>query len=125
MDPDYYRVVVEYRDEIDGLPLLSPAGLIVLKARAWLDLTARRNRGEQVKMVDIKKHRNDVFRLSLLLATDSEFDVPQRVYSDLNRFLDAHPPTSEVWRDIRSAVENTATIAEPTDVLQLLRQSFR
>lgn len=125
MDPDYYRVVVDYRGAIDGLPLLSPAGLIVLKARAWLDLTARRDRGEQVKSVDIKKHRNDVFRLSLLLAADSQFVIPQRVYSDLNQFLDAHPPTSEVWRDIRAAVQNTATIAVPTDVVQLLRQSFR
>lgn len=125
MDPDYYRVVVDYHDSIDGLSLLSPAGLIVLKARAWLDLTARRERGEQVKMVDIKKHRNDVFRLSLLLATDSRFDVPQRVHNDLSGFLDAHPPESEVWRDIRAAVRNTAPMAEPTDVVQLLRQSFR
>ncbi|MCC5946774.1 MAG: hypothetical protein JJT94_17710 [Bernardetiaceae bacterium] len=125
MDPDYYRVVLEYRDAIDGLPLLSPAGLIVLKAHAWLDLTARRDRGEQVKMVDIKKHRNDVFRLSLLLAANSQFDVPERVYNDLSLFLDAHPPESEAWQDIRVAVEKTAVIAEPNDVVQLLRQVFR
>ena len=124
MDPDYCRVVMEYREVVGGLPLLSPAGLIALKARAWLDLAARRERGEQVKMEDIKKHRNDVFRLSLLLAADARFAVPQRVQDDLGRFLDAHPPASDVWREITAAVERTARIEEPSEAIQTLRQAF-
>ena len=124
MDPDYYRVVMQYREVIDGLPLLSPAGFIALKARAWLDLTARRERGEQVKMEDIKKHRNDVFRLSLLLAADSRFVIPQRVHEDFERFLDSHPPTSTVWPEIRAAVAGTARMGEPGEALQALRHAF-
>ncbi|MCC7392803.1 hypothetical protein IT571_10655 [Candidatus Sumerlaeota bacterium] len=124
MDPDYYRVVMEHREVVDDLPLLSPAGLIALRARAWLDLSARRERGEQVKMEDIKKHRNDVFRLGLLLAADSHFIVSQRVQDDLWRFLDAHAPTSDVWQEIMAAVERTARIEEPSEAVQALRQAF-
>ncbi len=118
------RVVMEHRKVVNDLPLLSPAGLIALKARAWLDLSTRRERGEQVNTEDIKKHRNDVFRLGLLLASDSRFIVPQRVHGDLGRFLDAHAPTADVWREIRAAVERTARIDEPGEALQALRQAF-
>ncbi len=124
MDPDYYRVVMDYREVVEGLPLLLPAGLIVLKARAWLDLSARRERKEPVKMDDIKKHRNDVFRLSFLLAADSRFAVPRRVLDDLGRFLDSHPPTADVWHEVGQALAPIARIDEPDEVLQLMRQAF-
>lgn len=124
MDPDYYRVVTEFREVLGGLPLLSPAGLILLKARAWLDLTARRERGEKVKMEDIKKHRNDVFRLGFLLAADSLYGVPPQVHEDFERFLDFHPPTAEVWREIKPAVAPTSRLADQDGIIGLLRQAF-
>lgn len=124
MDPNYYEVVIKYREIIDELPLLAPAGLIVLKARAWLDLTARRERGDSVKMDDIRKHRNDVFRLSFLLTAESRFVVPQSVLEDLGRFLDSFPPVADVWREITQAVAPIARIDEPDNVVRLLRQVF-
>jgi len=47
--------------------------LIPLKAIAWLELTARKANGENVDAKDIRKHANDVIRLSQLLAPDHIF----------------------------------------------------
>lgn len=64
MDDHYYRLLLEGRKEIDDVCVLQPGLIIVFKAKAWLDLTERRKAGEAVKGSDIKKHKNDVFRLS-------------------------------------------------------------
>lgn len=125
MDPAYYRVVSDYREIVDGLPLLSPPGLIALKARAWLDLTDRRLRGEAVKMDDIRKHRNDIFRLSFLLAADQRFGLPDRVHDDLLQFLESHPPSSPARPEVASAVKRTARLGSPEEILILLRSAFR
>jgi len=64
LDDEYYRYVVASRTEVSGVPIIPASCLIPLKARAWLDLTTRRDAGKsKVKGDDIRKHRNDVFRL--------------------------------------------------------------
>jgi len=50
--------------------ILSEKLLIPYKARAWLDLKARKAAGEKIDANNIKKHRNDVFRLLQLLTQD-------------------------------------------------------
>ncbi len=63
LDDAYYDFIRAGRQELDGIPMVRPAQLIALKARAWLDLTERENRGEKIDSKTIKKHKNDVFRL--------------------------------------------------------------
>ena len=50
---------------VDGIPVLSPTCLIPFKAKAWLDLKKRKLNGEQVDSKNIKKHKNDVFDLTV------------------------------------------------------------
>ena len=70
------------------MPLVGEDRLIPLKARAWLDLGERHARGEHVDSRNIRKHANDVLRLSRLLAPDTRIPVAARIAEDLNRFLD-------------------------------------
>ncbi len=44
--------------------------LIPFKAKAWLDLKERKLNGDQVDSKNIKKHKNDVFRLALLITAN-------------------------------------------------------
>jgi hypothetical protein len=67
LDNDYYDFIRTGRQEIDGLPMVGASRLIALKARAWLDLTERAERGEQIDSKTIKKHKNDVFRSIVIL----------------------------------------------------------
>ena len=55
---------------IEGIPVLSPTCLIPFKAKAWQDLKERKLNGDQVDSKNIKKHKNDVFRLALLITAN-------------------------------------------------------
>jgi hypothetical protein len=88
VDEDYYEFIMSGRRESEGLSWVGEDRLIALKASAWLDLTARQARGEVVDTKDIRKHANDVIRLSQLLAPDVRVPVAAKIADDLNRFLD-------------------------------------
>jgi hypothetical protein len=103
LDDDYYRTLQEHATEIDGLPVATTSVLVPLKARAWLDLTERRTRGERVDQRDIDKHRNDVFRLAAVLPGDP-VTVPPTVRGDVQRFLDAFPDVHASWPAILAAM---------------------
>lgn len=48
LDADYYRWIQAGRRQIDGLPIVGPEHLVPLKAKAWLDLRARKRSGEEI-----------------------------------------------------------------------------
>lgn len=66
----YYELLKTGQMMVDGIPVLSPTCLIPFKAKAWLDLKERKLNGEQVDSKNIKKHKNDVFRLALLITAN-------------------------------------------------------
>ena len=87
LDNDYYDFIRACRQEIDGLPMVGVAQLIALKARAWLDLTERATRGEEIDSKTIKKHKNDVFRLYQILDPVSDPEAPGAVKKDISEFI--------------------------------------
>ena len=66
----YYELLKTGQKMVDGIPVLSPTCLIPFKAKAWLDLKERKLNGEQVDSKNIKKHKNDVFRLAQLITAN-------------------------------------------------------
>lgn len=97
LDEEYYGYVLGGRRTLEGLVLLDAEHLIPMKARAWLDLIARRAAGEMVDSHDISKHRNDVIRLTQLLPGDARFETSAQIVADMDEFLarafvDAPPP---------------------------------
>jgi len=89
MDEAYYALLKANLRELAGLPLLHEAALIAFKARAWLDLGERKTAGEKVDGGDVKKHRNDVFRLLQLLPVGGVFELPETIAADMRAFLAA------------------------------------
>jgi hypothetical protein len=88
LDDTYYAFIVNGCRHVDGLPWIGAEQLIPLKARAWLDLSARKSEGQHVDGKDIRKHANDVIRLSQLLTPDSRIPLATRIAGDLGGFLD-------------------------------------
>jgi hypothetical protein len=88
LDDAYYEFILAGRKEVDGLPWVGEDRLIPLKASAWLDLGERQAKGEPVDSKNVRKHANDVLRLSQLLAPDVRIEVAPRIEQDLNHFLD-------------------------------------
>lgn len=115
MDEDYYRMVIAQRKEADGLSWIGHECLIPLKAHAWLDLRTKKEQGGSVDSRDVKKHRNDVLRLSQLLTEDPLPLVPPihaRLMSAMDiletedfdpRSIDLKIPLAEMVQRIRNA----------------------
>lgn len=70
-----------------GLPTLTHEYLPAFKMRAYVDLRARRNRGEDVRSGEINKHRRDVFRLVSLLPATLSVKLPEVAENDIRAFL--------------------------------------
>ena len=66
----YYELLKTGQKMVDGIPVLSPTCLIPFKVKAWLDLKECKLNGDQVDSKNIKKHKNDVFRLALLITAN-------------------------------------------------------
>lgn len=89
MDTDYYQFLREGKTVLNDIPVLDAAHLIPFKAKAWLDLTERNRNGEHVDSKNIRKHKNDVFRLSILLTSDIRVILSAAIRSDLEKFFSA------------------------------------
>ena len=87
LDDDYYDFVQEGTRVVSGLSVLAPEYIVPLKARAWIDLTDRHERGEDVSRGDIKKHRNDIIRLSQLISPGARIALPDAIGGDLKEFV--------------------------------------
>jgi len=87
LNDDYYRFLREGVKKINGLPVLDELYLIPFKAKAWLDLTERRNRGERIDRNDINKHRRDIYKLSDMVREGFKFALPETIERDMSTFL--------------------------------------
>ena len=99
MDDDYYAFVLDQRRDINGLSYIGAEALIPLKAKAYVDLSERKAAGESVNSKDIKKHKNDVFRLFGILETDRTIDTSESIQRDL---ADAFSRLSEDTVDLKA-----------------------
>ena len=83
----YYELLKTGYVLMDGIPVLSPTCLIPFKAKAWLDLTERKLKGEHVDHKNIKKHKNDVFRLTQLITVNTRQSLRPEIEKDMRNFL--------------------------------------
>lgn len=88
LDDAYYQFIHEGRREVNGLQLIGAEHMIPLKAKAWLDLKALKEKGEKIQSGDIKKHHNDIFRLYQLLSLGNRIVLPGPVRKDMQQCLD-------------------------------------
>lgn len=87
LNDDYYKVLMDGRVIENGYSVLRPEYLILFKAKAYLDLSDRANRGEKIDLSDIKKHKKDVLRLTAEMFLNPVFDLPQSIYDDIQLFI--------------------------------------
>ncbi len=83
MNDDYYAFVMAQRTMINGLAVIKAEALIPLKARAFVDLGNRKAANETIDSKNIKKHRNDIFRLYTVLDRGMTLVLPPSVRADL------------------------------------------
>lgn len=84
----YYNLLLKGKILVDGYSVLEMEYIMLFKIRAWLDLTIRLEAGEQIDSKNVKKHKNDIFRLLVNLTPSSKIEVEDEIYEDINRFLE-------------------------------------
>lgn len=91
LDDDYYNFLTKGAVRIDGVTILDALYLIPFKAKAWIDLTERRGKGESIDSRNIRKHKNDVFRLTELINMEHvEISyLPEVVKADMSAFIES------------------------------------
>lgn len=120
LDHGYYGFVHAHTRQLAGVRIVTERALIPLKARAWRDLVARKAADpDAVDSRHIRKHCNDVLRLSQLLSTDDRVEVADMIRADMAAFC----------RDVQAAVSaellRELGIAEAPDaLLSRLRRNF-
>jgi len=87
LDDEYYDFLKSGVSVIDGVSVLGLEHIILFKMKAWLDLSDRKERGERVDSKDVRKHLNDVFRLSANMDIDVRIPIQGNVKKDAERFL--------------------------------------
>ncbi len=85
MDEDYYNFLNENRVLIETLPYASVDCLMVLKAKAWLSLSAKKKE-VHVDQEKVNKHKNDFFRL-YLYHSPGLLELSNVIQADMAEFL--------------------------------------
>ena len=85
----YYQFMRDGKILIDGIPIIGATHIIPFKMKAWIDLTSRQLIGESVDSKDIRKHKNDVFRLAAYITGNEIVDVSREIYQDIIAFCEA------------------------------------
>jgi hypothetical protein len=88
LDQNYYNYTIEHSEVKEGVHYATPQTLICLKAFAFLNNTERKAAGQPVRSVDIKKHKNDVFRMVMMLTENDQFILPDTIKVDMQKFVD-------------------------------------
>jgi len=84
----YYESLVKGKRTVDGYSLIEIETVILFKIKAWLDMKERKESGEHVDSKDIKKHKNDVFRLLANVTPSSRIETAKEIQKDILQFLE-------------------------------------
>lgn len=88
LDNDAYRFIREGQTVLDGLSILPATHIIPLKAQAFIDLSQRKQESpDSVDSKQIKKHKNDIFRLLSSLTGEERITLPKLLDEAFGEFL--------------------------------------
>ncbi|WP_394919817.1 hypothetical protein [uncultured Robinsoniella sp.] len=87
LNEEYYSLLAQGALEIEGVSVLKLESLVLFKMKAWLDLTERKQSGEQIDSYTIKKHKNDVIRLVMNMHPEMKLKTTGKVKEDVTRFI--------------------------------------
>jgi len=121
MNENYYHFTLEHSIIEDNIRLANIESLIVLKARAFIDLSNRKINGETIDEKNIRKHKNDIFRLSTMLTRMDKFILPDDIQNDMDllcQMVSQSLPDTAFFKSIGLSVKTE-------DVFDLLCNAFQ
>jgi hypothetical protein len=88
MDEVFYDHTIKNSIVEDGIRIASPLSLMCLKIKAFLNLTEDKLTNSSIHNTDIRKHRDDVFKL-LAMRIDplTPVELPASIVNDIKLFI--------------------------------------
>ena len=87
LDDVYYMYILEHSTEVNGLHRANIESLICLKAKAYLEISERINKGSKEDSKLLRKHKGDIFRLGAMLPEGDQFELPGSIKNDMTNFI--------------------------------------
>jgi len=116
LDDEYYEILKSGITVVDEVSVLDLEHIVLFKMKAWLDLTERKENGELIDSKNIKKHKNDILRLSTSFEKDTHLSVSGQVKADAELFMEKikNDPV-----DLRNLDIRNITYKEILDIIAL------
>lgn len=118
LDDSCYAFLLDGVSESNGIRLANATRLIPLKALAWLDLTQKKAAGANVDNNDIKKHANDVYRLSQLLTSNDRVVAPELCVESLRKLIEEKTQNPPILKAI-------GVVGEVEEIHLLIKKVYR
>lgn len=122
LSDDYYNYMIEHSQFEDGLHHANIEALICLKAKAFLEIKERIETGSKEDSKQLKKHKADVFRLTVMLTPETEFDLPISIQAHINQFAAL---TASELPDKAIFKEMGLSIIDPKNVFEQFKKSLK
>jgi hypothetical protein len=88
LDEEYYNQSIEGSIIEEGVRIANPLSLICLKVKAFLNLTEEKKINPTVRNSDIKKHRDDVFKLlAMRIDPFTPVELSANMKKSINDFI--------------------------------------
>jgi hypothetical protein len=84
----YYKALLNSKKIIDGYSVMEIETVILFKIKAWIDMKEKLNNGEHVDSRNIKKHKNDIFRLLVNVFPSSKVEIDEEIAADIRNFIE-------------------------------------
>lgn len=122
VDDDYYHYIIEHSQIEDGLHHVNIEALICLKAKAFLEINERIEKGSKEDAKQLRKHKADVFRLTVMFTPESIFELPETIQDHVNQFAalaSRELPDKAIFKEM--GIANV----DPNNVFEQFKKSFR
>ncbi|HMT71290.1 MAG TPA: hypothetical protein PKA77_09850 [Chitinophagaceae bacterium] len=122
LNDDYYNYMIGHSRVEDGLHHANIEALICLKAKAFLEIKERIENGSKEDKKQMKKHKADVFRLTVMLTPESEFDLPETIQTNINQFsklIEEDLPDEAIFKEM--GLNNI----DPSKIFDQFKKSFK
>lgn len=88
LDDDYYHLIQMNRVVIKEISVLSLEFIVILKIKAYLDLSELKKQGVDIKSSHIRKHRSDVLKIVReMMMIEVHSQLCDAVKSDVQCFI--------------------------------------
>lgn len=96
----YYETLCKGKRTVDGFSVLGIETVLLFKIKAWLDMKRRREAGEHVDSRNIRKHKNDVFRLLPYVTPSTRVETAGEIQKDVIRFAELIRSDTPDWKSV-------------------------